>query len=124
PEPGTEAPALTAQVRRDISGHHGTFNQKGAYTAHGVGQRTALGGDTRPAGTNQYRSCEVFLERRRALLQAITALVQAMPGHVQRQHRLAAIQAQVHAQIRVELVDAGSLPGRRAEPVDDGVLDL
>ena len=79
-EPGREAPALTLEVGRDIGGDHRRFHQEGTDTAHRVGQRPASGGNPWPAGADQHRGGEVFLQRRGALLQAVTTLVQAVTG--------------------------------------------
>ncbi|MNI15554.1 hypothetical protein D3C73_688540 [compost metagenome] len=123
-EPGGEAPLLATQVRRHVGGDHGGFHQERADAAHRVGQSAAFGRDTGPAGTDQDGGREVFLERRRTLLQAIAALVQAVTGQVKRQNGFATIQAQVNAQVRVELVDGRTVALRGAQFVDDGVLDL
>ncbi|MNZ16764.1 hypothetical protein D3C78_337440 [compost metagenome] len=123
-EPGAETPTFAAQVRCDIGGDHCRFDQEGPDTAHRVGQGTAFGSNTWPAGTDQYRRREVFLQWRGALLQAVTALVQAVAGQVQRQDRLTAFQAQVHAQVRVELVHRRAFAAAGAQFVDDRVLDL
>ncbi|MCY1181901.1 hypothetical protein D9M73_224340 [compost metagenome] len=58
------------------------------------------------------------------MLQAIAALVQAVTGQVKRQNGFATIQAQVYAQVRVELVDGRTVALRGAQFVDDGILDL
>ncbi|MNE02579.1 hypothetical protein D3C80_950600 [compost metagenome] len=123
-EPVGEAPLLALEVGSDVGSHHPGLDQEGADAAHRVAQRAALGGDARPAGTDEDRRGEVFLERRRALLQAVAALVQAEPGQVQRQHQLAALQARMHAQVGLVLVHRRALTGRGAQAVDDAVLDL
>ncbi|MNQ84355.1 hypothetical protein D3C85_994810 [compost metagenome] len=123
-EPGGEAPLLATQVRRDVGGDHRRFHQEGADTAHRVSQRAAFGRDTWPAGTDQDGGREVFLQRCRTLLQAIAALVQAVAGQVEGQNGFATVQAQVNAQVRVELVDGRALTRRGAQLVDDGVLDF
>jgi hypothetical protein len=120
-EPGGEAPALALEVRRHVGGDHRRLDQEGTHTAHRVGQRAAFGGDARPAGTDQDRCRQVFLQRRRALLQAVAALVQAVAGQVEGQDRFATVQAQVHAQVRVDLVDRraqafGCAACRRSRP--------
>ncbi|MCY1435443.1 hypothetical protein D9M71_515400 [compost metagenome] len=50
--------------------------------------------------------------------------MQAVPGQVEGQHRLAAIEVQVHAQVGVELVHRRPPAELGAQAVDDGVLDL
>src|SRR5471032_2529720 len=123
-EPGRKAPLLATQVRRHIGGDHGGFYQERADTAHWVSQRAAFGCNAWPAGTDQDRGREVFLQRCRALLQAITTLVQAVAGQVEGKDRFATVQAQVNAQVRVDLVDGRTFAGRGAQLVDDSVLDL
>ena len=123
-QPIGEAPTLTLEIGGDIGSHQRCLHQEGTYTAHRVGQRAALGGNARPTGTDQHCRRQVLFQRRRSLLQAVTTLVQAVAGEVQGQHRLTAIQAQMHAQVRVELVDAGTLAAGRTQPVDDRILDL
>ncbi|MNZ59523.1 hypothetical protein D3C78_775660 [compost metagenome] len=123
-EPGSETPLLAAQVRRDVGGDHRRFHQERTDTAHRVGQRAAFGRDTWPAGTDQDGSREVFLQRCRTLLQAIAALVQAVAGQVEGQNGFATVQAQVNAQVRIELVDGRTVALRGAQFVDDGILDL
>lgn len=123
-QPCGEAPLLTAQVRRHVGGDHPGFDEERTDTAHRVSQRATFGRNARPAGTDQDRCREVFLQRRRALLQAVTALMQAVAGKVEGQDRFAAIQAQVNAQIRVELVDAWAVALRGTQFVDDGVFDF
>ena len=123
-QPGAETPAGTLEVGRDVGSDHRRLHQKGAYTTHRVGQGAACGSDAWPASANQNGSGKVFLEWRGALLQAIATLVQAVPGQVERENGFTAIQAQVHAQVRIELVDAGTLATGRAQLVDDGILDL
>ena len=123
-EPGGEAPLLATQVRRHVGGDHRRFDEERTDTAHRVSQGAAFGGNAWPAGTDQDRRREVFLQRRRTLLQAIAALVQAVAGKVEGEDRFATIQAQVNAQVRVELVDGRTVALRGAQFVDDGVLDL
>ena len=123
-EPVGKPPALALEIRGDIGRHQRRLDEEGTHPAHGVGQSAALGGDTRPTGTDQHGRGKVLLERCGALLQTITTLVQAMPRQIQRQHGLAPVEAQVHAQIRVELVDARPLARAGAQAVDDSVLDL
>ncbi|MCY1292059.1 hypothetical protein D9M70_412710 [compost metagenome] len=115
---------LALEVGRDVGGDQSGLDQEGADPAHRVGQRPALGGDARPAGADQHRGGEVLLERRGALLQAVTALVQAVAGEVEGEDRLAALQAQVDAHVGVDLVDRRALAAALAQAVDDGVLDL
>ena len=50
--------------------------------------------------------------------------MQAVAGKVQGQDRFATVQAQVNAQVRVDLVDGRTLAGRGAQFVDDRILDL
>jgi len=50
--------------------------------------------------------------------------VQAVTGQVEGQNRFAAIQAQVNAQIRVELVDRRTVALRGTQFVDDGIFDF
>ena len=123
-QPAGKAPAFAPQVGGDVRRHQAGLDQEGAHPAHGVGQGATGRGQGRPAGTDQHRGRQVFLERRRALLQAIAALVQALTGEIQREDGLAALQVQVDAQIRSNLVHRGPLPGALAQAVDDGVLDL
>ncbi len=104
-EPGTEAPAFALEVGGNIGGDHRGLDQEGTHTAHRVGQRTTFGSNTRPASTDQHRCRQVFLQRRGALLQAVATLVQAVPGQVEGQNGLAAVQAQVHTHVRVDLFD-------------------
>ncbi|VFT10908.1 Uncharacterised protein [Pseudomonas aeruginosa] len=124
PQPIAEAPALAPEVRRDIGSHQRRLDQEGADAAHRVGQGTALGGDLRPAGTDQHRRRQVLLQRRGALLQTIAALVQAMPGEVQGEGRLAAVKVQVDAHVRIDLVHRRASAGALAQVVDDRILDL
>ncbi|MCY1435544.1 hypothetical protein D9M71_516430 [compost metagenome] len=124
PQPGREPPALTLEVRRDIGGNHRCFYQEGTDTAHRVGQCATFGSDAWPAGTHQDGSGKVFLERRRALLQAVATLVQAMARQVQGKNGFATVQAQVYAQVRVELVDRGALAAGSTQLVDDRILDF
>ena len=93
PQPGTETPTLALEVRRDVRRHHRPFDKKGADAAHGICQRATSSGDTWPAGTHQDRGSKVFLERRCTLLQSIATLVQAVPGEVERKHRLPLVEA-------------------------------
>ncbi|MNE07133.1 hypothetical protein D3C80_997400 [compost metagenome] len=123
-QPGAETPAFTLEVGSDVGCNHCRFDQEGPDTTHRVSQSPAFGGNARPAGTNQHRGGQVFLERRSALLQAIAALVQAVTREVQGQDRFATIQAQVDAQVRVELVYRGTLAITGTQLVDNGVLDL
>ncbi|MNZ78299.1 hypothetical protein D3C78_968680 [compost metagenome] len=124
PEPLAEAPAFTLEVRCDIGRHQGRFNQEGPDTAHRVRQCAAFRGDLRPAGANQDCRGKVLLQRRGPLLQTVAALVQAVPGQVEGQHRLAAIEVQMHADIRVDLVHGRPAAELGAQVVDDGILDL
>lgn len=124
PQPIAEAPALALEVRRDIGSHQRRLDQEGADATHRVGQGTALGGDLRPAGTDQHRRRQVLLQRRGALLQTIAALVQAMPGEVQGKGRLAAVEVQVDAHVRIDLVHRRTSAGALAQVVDDRILDL
>ncbi len=124
PQPGAEAPAFALEIGCDIGRHHRAFHQEGTHTAHGVGQRTTSGGDARPAGADQDGGGKVFLQWCSTLLQTIAALMQAMTGQVQREHGLPLVQAQVHPQVGVELIDAWPLARCAAQPVDDGILDL
>ena len=78
-KPGAESPALALEVRRDIGRHHRALDEKGTHAAHGIGQRTTRSGDTRPAGTDEDRRRQVFLQRGRALLQPVATLMQAVP---------------------------------------------
>ncbi|MNO99399.1 hypothetical protein D3C76_911680 [compost metagenome] len=123
-KPGAEAPALALEVGGDVGGDHRRFHQERTDTAHRVSQRPAVGGNTRPAGTNQHGGGKVFLERRSPLLQAVTALVQAVPRQVQGQNCFATVQTQVHAQVRVELVNRRTLAIAGTQLVDNGILDL
>ncbi|MNT04999.1 hypothetical protein D3C72_1396010 [compost metagenome] len=123
-KPGGEAPLLATQVWRHIGGDHCCFDEERTDTAHRVSQRAAFSGNARPAGTDQDRRREVFLQRCSALLQAIAALVQAVAGQVEGENRFAAIQTQVNAQVRVELVDRRTVALRRTQFVDDGVFDF
>ncbi len=123
-EPGRKAPALAFYVRCDVGGNHASLDQERTHTAHRVGQCATFGSDARPAGSDQNGGGQVFLERRGTLLQAIAALVQAVTGKVQRQNRFTTIQAQVNAQVRVDLVHRRALAFGRAQFVDDRVLDL
>ncbi len=50
--------------------------------------------------------------------------MQAVPGQVEGQNGLTAIQTQVHAQIGVDLVNRRALAIRGAQLVDDRILDL
>src|SRR5690606_24857914 len=99
-------------------------DQERTNPAHRVGQCPAGGGDARPAGTDQNGGGKVFLERRCALLQAVAALVQAVPGQVQREDCLSLVQPQVHTNVRAELVHRGTLASGGAQTVDNRVLDL
>ena len=123
-EPGTEPPALTAKIRGDVRRYHRAFDQEGADATHWVGQSAASSSDARPTRTDQYGRCKVLLERSRTLLKTVATLVQAMPRQVQGQHCLPSIKTQVDAQVRVQLVDTGSLAACGAEPIDNGILDL
>ncbi|MNZ79882.1 hypothetical protein D3C78_984970 [compost metagenome] len=123
-KPGAEAPALALEVRCHIGGDHRRFDQEGAYTAHRVGQGATLGGDAWPAGTDQHRRGQVFLERRSTLLQAIAALVQAVAGEVERKNRLAPVQTQVNTHVRVDFFYRWAQTFTIAQFVDDGILDL
>ncbi|MNJ21204.1 hypothetical protein D3C77_155510 [compost metagenome] len=123
-KPGAEAPALTLEVGGDVGGDHRRFHQERTHTTHRVSQRPAVGGNTRPAGTDQYGGGKVFLERRSALLQTVTALVQTVARQVQGQDRFPAVQTQVHAQVRVELVNRRTLAIAGTQLVDNGILDL
>jgi len=123
-EPGAEAPALTLEVGGNVGSDHRRLHQEGADTAHRVGKGAALGSNARPAGADQHRSGQVFLQRRGALLQAIATLVQAVAGQVEREDRLATVQAQVHADIRVDLFHRWAQALTVAQLVDDRVLDL
>jgi len=58
------------------------------------------------------------------LLQAVATLVQAVPGEVERENRLATVQAQMYAQVRVELVHRRTQPFTVTQLVDNRVLDL
>ncbi len=115
---------FTLEIGGDVRGNHRRLHQEGAHATHRVGQGAAFGSDARPAGTDQDRRRQVFLERRGALLQAVAALVQAVAGEVQGEDGFAAVQAQVDAQVGVELVHRRALAGRSAQLVDNGVLDL
>lgn len=123
-QPSGETPLLATQVRRHIGGDHRRFDEECTHTAHRVSQRAAFGRNAWPAGTDQDRRRKVFLQRCRALLQAIAALVQAVAGQIKGEDRFATVQAQVNAQVRVELVDRRTVALRGAQFVDDGVLDL
>ena len=120
--PALEPEAPPRQPGGDIRRHHGALQQQGGGAAHGVEQSPAPGGDSRPVRPQQDGGSQVFLQRRGAGLQPIAPLVQAATGKIQRQHGLAAGQANIEA-------DIGILPGHRGapaiaghEPVDDGVL--
>ena len=115
---------LTLQVGRDIGGHQGRLNQKSTGAAHRVGQCSTRLGQRRPAGADQYRCRQVLLQRRGALLQPVTTLVQAGPGQVQRQLYLATVAMHVDAQVRAHLVDAGAAAIRAAQLVHHCILDL
>ena len=123
-KPGAEAPTLALEVRCHIGGNHCGFDQEGTHTAHRVGQGAAFGSDARPTGADQHSRRQVFLERRGTLLQAVAALVQAVAGQVERENRLAAVQAQVHTHIGVDLFHRRAQAFTVAQLVDDGVLDL
>ncbi|MCY1354067.1 hypothetical protein D9M69_404260 [compost metagenome] len=123
-QPVGEAPALALEVGGHVGGHHRRLHQEGTDAAHGVGQRPALGGDPRPAGADQDGRGQVFLQRRRALLQAVAALVQAVAGEVEGEDRLTLLQAQVDAHVGVDLVDRRPFAAGGAQLVHHRVLDL
>ena len=122
--PTAEAPVLTLQVGRDTGGHQGCLDQKGTGAAHRVGQCPACLGQRRPAGADQDGCGQILLQRRRALLQPVTTLVQTRPGQVQRQLHLATVAVHVDAQIRAHLVDARAAAIRAAQLIHHRILDL
>ena len=122
-QPVTESPVLAVQVGGDICRHQSRFNQEGTGAAHGIGQCRTLGSQRRPVGTNQHGGGEVFLERRSALLEAITALMQTVAGQIQRQLHFAVAAVYVHPQMRADLVHRGPHARRGPQAIHDRILD-
>ncbi|MNP49629.1 hypothetical protein D3C76_1438260 [compost metagenome] len=58
------------------------------------------------------------------MLQAVATLVQAVPGQVEGQNGLAAVQAQVHTHVRVDLFHGRAQAFAVTQLVDDRILDL
>ena len=122
--PTAEAPVLALQVGRHIGGHQRSLDQEGTGAAHRVGECPARLGQRRPASADQNRRGQVLLQRRCALLQAITPLVQTGAGQVERQLHLATMAMHIDAQIRAYLVDAGTTAIGATQLVHHSVLDL
>ena len=110
------------QAGCDVGGHQCPLHQQGAGTAHRIDQGAAVCGDFRPAGAQQHRRGQVFLQRRDAGVATVAALVQRTAGQIQRNlcHRSA--HQHVHAQIGCVGVDVRALAADLAQPIHDRIL--
>ena len=115
--------AVSLQARGDVGGHQRAFDQQRAAAAHRVEQATAFAVDLRPVGAQQYRSGQVFLQRRLVLRHAPATAVHRATAQIDRDRGAALAQRQVDAHIRELHVHRRPFQALRAQAVDHAILD-
>ena len=120
--PALEAVVAAVEPGRGVGGDRGRLDGQRAGTAHGIHQGTALGRDGRPAGTQQHRGRDVFLEGRPSAVEPVTAPVQALAGKIHRHQRLSALHVQMQQHVRTLRSDVGPHTGRGTQIVANGIL--
>ena len=117
-EPGSQ------RTGRDITRHQGRLDRQRTGTTHRIEKLTSRRRDIRPARTEQNGGCQIFLQRRLAAVDAITAPVQAVTGQIDADRRLVAIEVHIDPQIRLRQINRrpGAMPA--AEMIDNGILHL
>ena len=122
PAAGRDA-AVALQAGGDVGGHQRAFDQQRATAAHRVEQAAAFGVDLRPAGAQQHRRGQVFLQRRIVLRQPPAALVQRATAQVDGNGGAALAQRQVDAHVGELHVHRRPLHALPAQVVHHRVLD-
>ena len=121
--PFLEAEPFLLAAGRHVQGHHGSFNHKGAGTAHRVHEIAAGRGNFGPACAHQQCGSQVFFQWCYALIRAIAAHVQAVPAQINAQGQTATIESGGDNDIRVFGVHRRPRSAIGLKPIHNAVLD-
>ena len=116
--PALEGEALAIDAGRDVEGDHGGFDEQGARATHGVDEvRLAA-----PFGEEDHAGGQDLVQRRLALLHAVSTAVQTLARAVEGQRAIVVRDVDMDRHVRVAQAYGGALAGALLEAVGYGVL--